>query len=122
MKRLYILTYKFGKYFIIAFFFHGFKSNFSLLAAQPRAVAGAGEDREAAADAVPHAHQPGDAGVRLPRLGHAHRDPLHGGARVRRQAQDDLQVVLPAAQVQSAHTRYTLYRVFESFEDNAAQE
>ena len=70
-------------------------------AAQPRALPGAGEDREAAADAVPHAHQPRDAGVRLPRLGHAHRDPLHGGARVRCQAQDDLQVVLPAAQVSS---------------------
>ena len=46
--------------------------------ATARAHGGAGEDREAAPDAVPHAHQPGAAGVRLPGVRHAARDPLHG--------------------------------------------
>ena len=50
--------------------------------ASPRAFQRPGEDREAASDALPHAHQPGDAGVRLPDLSHAPRDPIHGRTRI----------------------------------------
>ena len=38
--------------------------------------------------------------MRLPGLGHAAGDPLHGGARIRRPAEDDLQVLLSAAPFQ----------------------
>lgn len=34
------------------------------------------------AGALPHAHQPGAAGVCVPGVGHAAGDPLHGCARV----------------------------------------
>lgn len=71
---------------------------FLFLLASTRAQQGAGEDREAAPDAVPHAHKPGAARVRLPGVGDAHRDPLHGRPRVRRPAPHDLQDVLPAAE------------------------
>jgi len=39
-------------------------------------VLGAGEHREGPVDALPHAHQPGAAGVRLPGVRHAHQDSL----------------------------------------------
>lgn len=71
-------------------------------AAAARAQQGTGEDREAAADAVPHAHQPRAAGVRVPGVGDADRDSVHGGARVRRAPSHDFENVLPAAEVERA--------------------
>ncbi|CAM4313787.1 unnamed protein product, partial [Lepidochelys olivacea] len=67
--------------------------------AQPAgAHPGAGEGGEAAPGALPHAHQPGAAGVRLPGLRHAAGDPLHGRPRARRPAPHDQQAVpSPAA-------------------------
>ena len=43
--------------------------------APARAILRAGEDREVATDALPHAHQPGDARVRLPCVRHATMSP-----------------------------------------------
>ena len=49
-----------------------------MLPASTRAHAGTGEDREAAPNALPHAHQFGADRVRLPGVRHAHGDTLHG--------------------------------------------
>ena len=45
----------------------------SAATAPARAILRAGEDREVATDALPHAHQPGDARVRLPCVRHVDR-------------------------------------------------